>query len=106
MRRGHAHPSTQLRVTGVLATRSSEPHFPFISPPVIRFRSCCMGLGWRHCCSLKMSKRVGTMRGGQIPLTVSQRAMVTAARVLPQPVLMKLATIMAARAAKKENNHA
>ena len=50
--------------------------------------------------------RRGTMRGGQIPLTVSQRAMVTAARVLPQPVLMKLATIMAARAAKKENNHA
>jgi len=47
--------------------------------------------------------RQGTMRNGQVPLTVSQRAMVAAARILPQPVLMKLATIMAERAANKEN---
>lgn len=47
--------------------------------------------------------RRGTMRGGAHPLTISQRAMVAAAKVLPQPVLMKLATLMADRAAKKEN---
>lgn len=46
--------------------------------------------------------RQGTMRNGQVPLTLSQRAMVAAARVLPQPVLMKMVTVAAKRAAKKE----
>ena len=50
--------------------------------------------------------RQGTMRAGVqagAPLSLSQRAMVGAARVLPQPVLMKLATIMAKRSAAAEN---
>lgn len=39
--------------------------------------------------------RQGSMRGGAWPLTVSQRAMVVAARVLPQPVLQRLAALVA-----------
>jgi NAD(P)-dependent dehydrogenase (short-subunit alcohol dehydrogenase family) len=39
----------------------------------------------------------GSMRGGAWPLTASQRAMVLAARVLPQPVLQRLASMAAKR---------
>ena len=39
----------------------------------------------------------GSMRGGAYPLTASQRAMVFAARVLPQPVLQRLASLAAKR---------
>ncbi|MFZ0905255.1 MAG: SDR family oxidoreductase [Mycobacterium sp.] len=41
--------------------------------------------------------RQGSMRGGAWPLTVSQRAMALAARILPQPVLQRLASMAAKR---------
>jgi NAD(P)-dependent dehydrogenase (short-subunit alcohol dehydrogenase family) len=41
--------------------------------------------------------RQGSMRGGAWPLTMSQRAMVAVARVLPQPVLQRLASLAAKR---------
>jgi NAD(P)-dependent dehydrogenase (short-subunit alcohol dehydrogenase family) len=41
--------------------------------------------------------RQGSMRGGAWPLTVGQRAMVLVARVLPQPVLQRLASLAAKR---------
>jgi NAD(P)-dependent dehydrogenase (short-subunit alcohol dehydrogenase family) len=37
--------------------------------------------------------RQGAMRGGAYPLTTAQRAMVFAARVLPQPVLQRVASV-------------
>ncbi len=37
--------------------------------------------------------RWGAMRGGAYPLTTAQRAMVSAAKVLPQPVMARLATL-------------
>jgi NAD(P)-dependent dehydrogenase (short-subunit alcohol dehydrogenase family) len=37
--------------------------------------------------------RQGAMRGGAYPLTTAQRAMVLAARVLPQPVLQRVASL-------------
>jgi len=43
--------------------------------------------------------RYGSMRGGAVPLTAAQRALVLAARVLPQPVLARLATIAMKRSA-------
>jgi short-subunit dehydrogenase len=39
----------------------------------------------------------GSMRGGAWPLTLDQRAMVLAARVIPQPVLQRLASLAAKR---------
>src|SRR6201995_281993 len=39
----------------------------------------------------------GSMRGGAWPLTLNQRAMVLVARVLPQPVLQRLASLAARR---------
>ena len=41
--------------------------------------------------------RQGSMRGGAWPLTAAQRAMVLAARVLPEPVLQRLAVLAARR---------
>jgi NAD(P)-dependent dehydrogenase (short-subunit alcohol dehydrogenase family) len=41
--------------------------------------------------------RQGSMRGGAVPLTTGQRAMVFVARVLPQPVLQRLASLAAKR---------
>ncbi len=41
--------------------------------------------------------RQGSMRGGAWPLTAAQRAMVLAARVLPEPVLQRLAVVAARR---------
>jgi NAD(P)-dependent dehydrogenase (short-subunit alcohol dehydrogenase family) len=41
--------------------------------------------------------RQGSMRGGAVPLTAAQRAMVLAARVLPAPVLQRLASLAAKR---------
>jgi NAD(P)-dependent dehydrogenase (short-subunit alcohol dehydrogenase family) len=45
--------------------------------------------------------RQGSMRGGAWPLTAGQKAMVLAARVLPQPVLQRLAS----RAAKRRKGN-
>ncbi|OMC31914.1 short-chain dehydrogenase/reductase [Mycobacterium sp. GA-1841] len=45
--------------------------------------------------------RHGAMRGGAYPLTTSQKAMVVAAKVLPQPVLIRLASLAAKRSAAK-----
>jgi short-subunit dehydrogenase len=50
--------------------------------------------------------RQGSMRGGAWPLTTGQRAMVLVAKVLPQPVLQRLAALAAKRrkdAAPQEN---
>jgi NAD(P)-dependent dehydrogenase (short-subunit alcohol dehydrogenase family) len=44
----------------------------------------------------------GSMRGGAWPLTVGQRAMVIVARVLPQPVLRRLASLAARRKTSEE----
>jgi NAD(P)-dependent dehydrogenase (short-subunit alcohol dehydrogenase family) len=38
--------------------------------------------------------RLGSMRGGAYPLTAAQRAMVVTAKVLPQPVLARLASVV------------
>jgi NAD(P)-dependent dehydrogenase (short-subunit alcohol dehydrogenase family) len=46
----------------------------------------------------------GSMRGGAWPLTVNQKAMVLVARVLPQPVLQRLASLAAKRRNKNEGN--
>jgi len=43
----------------------------------------------------------GSMRDGAWPLTTAQKAMVFAAKVLPQPVLQRLATLAARRAPQK-----
>jgi NAD(P)-dependent dehydrogenase (short-subunit alcohol dehydrogenase family) len=37
--------------------------------------------------------RLGSMRGGAYPLTTAQKAMVSAAKVLPQPVMARLASL-------------
>jgi NAD(P)-dependent dehydrogenase (short-subunit alcohol dehydrogenase family) len=46
--------------------------------------------------------RQGSMRGGAWPLTSAQRAMVLAARVLPQPVLQRLGSLAARRRQRTE----
>lgn len=52
--------------------------------------------GMHHVPRLVMGiPRQGSMRDGAWPLTVSQKAMVSAAKVLPQPVLMRLASVAA-----------
>jgi hypothetical protein len=46
--------------------------------------------------------RRGAMRGGVVPLTGAQKAMVFAARVLPQPVMQRIAEVAMRRAAAKQ----
>ena len=46
--------------------------------------------------------RQGSMRGGAYPLTASQKAMVLAIRVIPQPVMQRLVAVAAKRAAAKQ----
>ncbi|OJZ68948.1 short-chain dehydrogenase/reductase [Mycobacterium paraffinicum] len=54
--------------------------------------------GMHHMSRLALGiPRQGSMRGGAWPLTAAQRAMVIAARVLPQPVLQRLAGLVAKR---------
>jgi len=48
--------------------------------------------------------RQGSMRGGAWPLTLAQKAMVLAARVLPQPVLQRLTSLAAKRRKGNEGN--
>jgi NAD(P)-dependent dehydrogenase (short-subunit alcohol dehydrogenase family) len=49
--------------------------------------------------------RLGAMRDGAYPLTTAQRAMVSAAKVLPQPVMTRLATLaMRFSPAQSEHN--
>lgn len=48
--------------------------------------------------------RQGSMRGGVWPLTWAQKAMVLAARVLPQPVLQRLAALAGRRQQGSEGN--
>ncbi len=48
--------------------------------------------------------RQGSMRDGAWPLTGAQKAMVFAARVLPQPVLQRLAALVAKRRKGSEGN--
>ena len=50
--------------------------------------------GMHHMSRIVMGvPRYGAMRGGAEPLTAAQRAMVIAARVLPQPVLQRVASL-------------
>jgi NAD(P)-dependent dehydrogenase (short-subunit alcohol dehydrogenase family) len=59
--------------------------------------------GMHHVSRLVMGiPRHGAMRGGAYPLTTGQKAMVTAAKVLPQPVLMRLATLATRFSPSKE----
>jgi hypothetical protein len=44
------------------------------------------------------------MRGGAVPLTTGQKAMVFAARILPAPVLQRLASLAAKRRNGTEEN--
>jgi NAD(P)-dependent dehydrogenase (short-subunit alcohol dehydrogenase family) len=46
--------------------------------------------------------RYGAMRGGAYPLTTAQRVMVFAAKVLPQPVMKRIAEVAMRRAAVKQ----
>jgi len=48
--------------------------------------------------------RYGAMRDGAWPLTTVQRAMVLVAKVLPPPVMQRLAKVAAQRAAAKETS--
>jgi hypothetical protein len=48
--------------------------------------------------------RQGSMRDGAWPLTLGQRSMVFAARVLPAPVLQRLASLAAKRRKGTEEN--
>jgi NAD(P)-dependent dehydrogenase (short-subunit alcohol dehydrogenase family) len=48
--------------------------------------------------------RQGSMKGGAWPLTAAQKAMVFAARVLPAPVLQRLASLAAKRRKGTEEN--
>ncbi|WP_027331601.1 SDR family oxidoreductase [Mycolicibacterium tusciae] len=51
--------------------------------------------GMHHVPRLAMGiPRKGTMRGGAYPLTVSQKVMIAAAKVIPQPVLVRLMSLM------------
>lgn len=52
--------------------------------------------------------RHGAMRDGAWPLTTAQRAMVLAARVIPQPVMKRMADVAARRVAARQggDNHA
>ena len=48
--------------------------------------------------------RQGSMRGGAYPLTATQKAMVFVAKVLPQPVLQRLASLAAKRRQRTEGD--
>jgi NAD(P)-dependent dehydrogenase (short-subunit alcohol dehydrogenase family) len=62
-------------------------------------------IGMHHMSRIVMGlPRYGAMRGGAYPLTGGQRAMVLAARVLPQPVLQRLASL-AMRLAPAKQGH-
>jgi hypothetical protein len=45
------------------------------------------------------------MRGGAWPLTTAQKAMVLAARIVPQPMLQRLASLPAKLRKGNEDNH-
>jgi NAD(P)-dependent dehydrogenase (short-subunit alcohol dehydrogenase family) len=49
--------------------------------------------------------RQGSMRDGAWPLTTAQKAMVLAARIIPQPVLQRMASLPAKRSKGNEDNH-
>jgi hypothetical protein len=48
--------------------------------------------------------RQGSMRGGAWPLTAGQKAMVVAARILPAPLLQRLASLAARRRQRTEGD--
>lgn len=59
--------------------------------------------GMHHVPRLVMGiPRHGSMRDGAWPLTTAQKAMITAAKVIPQPVLMRLATVAARFSSSKQ----
>jgi NAD(P)-dependent dehydrogenase (short-subunit alcohol dehydrogenase family) len=60
-------------------------------------------IGMHHLSRIVMGlPRYGAMRDGAYPLTAAQRAMVLAARVLPQPVLQRLASLSTRLAPAKQ----
>jgi NAD(P)-dependent dehydrogenase (short-subunit alcohol dehydrogenase family) len=61
---------------------------------LLAFNRILPASGMHHMSRIVMGiPRYGAMRGGAYPLTPAQRAMVFAARVLPQPVLQRLASV-------------
>jgi hypothetical protein len=46
--------------------------------------------------------RQGSMRGGAYPLTTAQKVMVLAARIIPQPVMQRIAAAAAKRSAANQ----
>ncbi|CAA0089239.1 Dihydroanticapsin 7-dehydrogenase [Mycolicibacterium vanbaalenii] len=59
--------------------------------------------GMHHLSRLALGiPRQGSMRGGAFPLTGAQKAMVLAAKVLPQPAMKRLVEVAMRRAATKE----
>jgi NAD(P)-dependent dehydrogenase (short-subunit alcohol dehydrogenase family) len=61
---------------------------------LLAFNRILPSMGMHHMSRVVMGiPRYGTMRDGAYPLTGTQRAMVLAAKVLPQPVLQRLASL-------------
>lgn len=62
--------------------------------------------GMHHMSRLALGiPKQGAMRGGAVPLTLAQRAMVSAARVLPQPVMQRLGEAVMRRQAARQTAH-
>jgi NAD(P)-dependent dehydrogenase (short-subunit alcohol dehydrogenase family) len=69
---------------------------------LLAFNRILPSRGMHHMSRVVMGiPRYGTMRDGAYPLTGTQRAMVLAARVLPQPVLQRLASLAMRLAPKR-----
>jgi hypothetical protein len=62
-------------------------------------------IGMHHMSRIMLGiPKQGSMRGGAWPLTVNQKAMVLVARILPQPVLQRLASLAARRSKGTQGN--
>jgi short-subunit dehydrogenase len=72
---------------------------------LLMFNRILPSAGMHHMSRLVLGiPRQGAMRNGAWPLTVAQRGMVLAAKVIPQPVMTRLAERAARRAAKQGSN--
>jgi NAD(P)-dependent dehydrogenase (short-subunit alcohol dehydrogenase family) len=89
-----------------------EGSAPFVKRPVgpdsrmlLVLNRLLPGAAMHHMTRLMMGiPRFGAMRGGAYPLTAGQRAMMFAAKVIPQPVLQRLANRAAAKQARKQGS--
>ncbi len=67
----------------------------FDASMLLAFNRILPSTGMHHMSRLAMGiPRQGAMRGGAVPLTRAQRAMVLAARILPPPVLQRIASLV------------